>query len=235
MKRLMMFVLALSLCLAVSASALAESSPDSTVTVTGTANVSLASDTASIQIGAMTRALTVSQAQEENDGIMRGVQAALKALGIDDKDVVTNSYYVNAEVPYMEPGSIRRADTTYSVTNMLNVTIRDLSLLSQAIDEAAKAGANQIYSMEFTSSKAPEAYHRALGRAVEDGRAKAETLALAAGKTLGDIQSITAVDYYAAPYGLMNAMDMKTEGMSSGIVAGDVKVSASLTLVFTLK
>lgn len=236
MKRILSILTALTLLFALSAASLADDSPEeNTITVTGTATVALASDTAAIQVGAMTRALTVFEAQEENDRIMSAVQKALLKMGVAEKDMVTNSYNVSAEVPYMEPGDIRPSATTYNVTNMLSVTVRDLSILSKVIDAAAKAGANQIYSMEFTSTKATEAYHLALTRAAEDGKAKAETLAKAAGKTLGDIRSISSLEYYGQPYGLRNSMDFEAAAEKASIVTGDINITANLSLVYNMK
>lgn len=237
MKRILSILAVLTLALSLSAVALAETAPEaSTISVTGTATVALTSDTATIQIGAMTRALTVSEAQEENDGIMSAVQKALLDMGIDQKDMVTNSYNVSAELPYMEPGDIRPAETSYIVNNMLSVTVRDLSVLPKAIDAAAKAGANQIYSMEFSSSKGTEAYHLALTRAVEDGKAKAETLAKAAGKTLGELKTITSVDHYGYPYGMKNAMSfVGDDAGAASIVTGDINITASVTMIYEMK
>lgn len=235
MKKLIGLMLCGLLILSLGVSALAEED-DRVLTVTGTADVALPADGATMQLGAMTRGDSVSEAQAENDRILEAVLKALKELGVDEKDMSTNTYFVNADTPYWDRSAqVKPPETTYSVTNMLNVIIRDLEILPQAIDVATKAGANQIYSLNFTSTKASEAYHRALRRAVEDAQEKAETLADATGKTLGEIVSINASQQDYAPFGLRNYMDMPAAEAAKSIVAGDVNITATVSLVFSYK
>ena len=233
MKRIFTMVLGLALVCALSAGALAEGKQ---ITVTGTGTVSLAADTCTIQLGTSTRALSVAQAQQEDDRTISAVIKALHDMGIDEKDIVTSQYNVMAEIPYQDYGTIRPAEPVYSVTNMLFVTIRDLSDASQAIDLATKAGANQIYGLTFSSSKEADAYTKALQRAVEDAMNKAKVLSDASGKTLGALQSISAAEYYGDPYGIRNSMEMMDAGTkASTIVSGDVTVSANVTLIYSFE
>ena len=59
-----------------------------------------------------------------------------------------------------------------------------------AIDAAVGAGANQIYGPSLTSDDARKLYEQALEAAVKDARARAQTLAGAAGGTLGRVLTI---------------------------------------------
>ncbi len=230
MKRVFSLILVSALLLTLSFGAQAESKQ---ITVSGTATVSLAADTYTIQLGTSTRALTVAQAQQQDDQTITAVIKALRDMGIDEKDIVTSQYNVMAEIPYQDYGTIRPAEPVYSVTNMLFVTIRDLSKASQAIDLATKAGANQIYGLTFSSSKEADAYTKALQRAVEDAMNKAKVLAEASSKTLGALESISATDYAGDPYGIRNSMEMMDGGAKTAtIVSGDVTVSANVTLVY---
>lgn len=234
MKKLMTLALALILMLSLFATALAEAD-DQTFTVAGHSVVYLAADTASLEIGAMTRSSVAAEAHKTNEGIMQAVLQALKALGIDEKDMVTSNYSVYAEMPYMEPGSIRQPETTYNVTNMLCITIRDLDLVTPAIDAATRAGANQIYSLSFSSSKAAEGYQKAIDQAVTDGTMKAHALAAATGKSLGELLSADLMSTYGPFYGETNGAGMMLEEGDSSIVSGDVAVSADVSLVFRFK
>src|SRR5699024_6059526 len=100
-----------------------------------------------------TRGKTVAEAHAENIRIMEQVIAELKELGVAEEDIRTSQYYV-----YFEPAGSYGQTTpdgtgTYSVTNMLYITIRDISMVSQAIDIASAAGANNVYNLMFQSSK----------------------------------------------------------------------------------
>lgn len=232
MKKITGLILAAVLMLSLSVAALAESD-DRLITVTGTADVALPADGVTMQLGAMTRGDSVAEAQTENDRILEAVIKALRELNIDEKDISTNTYNVNADTPYWDmSASIKPPSTTFIVTNMLNVTIRDLSILPKAIDAATKAGANQIYGLNFTSSKATEAYHKALGRAVEDAQKKAETLAAATGKTLGELLRVSTGQNDYTPYGMRNSISLPDAESAKSIVAGDISISAFVTLVY---
>lgn len=231
MKRFLGLALALCLALTLSLTSLAENG-EKTITVIGTHTIMLPADSATIQLGAYTRATSAALAQSDSEKIITAMLAALQELGIDKADIVTSSYYVNAEVPYTEPGSIRAPEVSYTVTNMLLVKVRDLSLLSQVIDVSTKAGANQIYSLVFDSSKAGEAFHEALAQAVADGKAKATTLSAAAGTTLGELKSLTTNEFYGSPYDMGGYMDMSASAKANTILSGNVNVTASVTMAF---
>lgn len=233
MKKFLSLALVSLLILTLCVPALAQDAGEKAITVTGSATVAVTSDTAVLEVGAVTRGAKVSDAQAENEQIIQAVLAALKEAGWDSKDIVTSNYSVYSEMPYQDPGSIRAAEPTYNVTNMLRITIRDLSKAGEVIDVASKAGANQIYSLTFSSSAAKKAYLEALTLAVEDAQAKAETLAKAAGLTLGAVQSATAMDYYSDPLSGAYGKDMRSEAVSApSIVGGDLSVGATVTVVY---
>lgn len=231
MKKTFVTLLVAVLVLSLSATALAQE-----ITVTGTGMVSLSADTATLELGASFKAQTAQEAQRLTDAAIRQILAALEGLGIEKKDVITSNYSVFVEVPYQEYGSIGQAPPVYNASNMLFITIRDLEKVASVIDAGTEAGANQIYSLSFSSSKAPEGKHRALELAVEDARAKAEVLAKAAGKTLGDLQSIKSEDVYGDYYGARNQFAVK-EGEAQGatVVSGEVMVSANVTLTYVFQ
>ncbi len=229
-KKLIMLLVAM-LAFSLSITAIAEE-----IIVTGTATVSLPADTATLELGASFKAQTAQEAQRQTDAAIKQILEALKELGIEQKDITTSNYSVFVEMPYQEYGSIGQAPPVYNASNMLLITVRDLEKVAAVIDAGTEAGANQIYSLVFSSSKAREGYHRALQRAVEDGQQKAEVLAQAAGKTLGGIQTIKSDELYGEMYGARNQMDFKESAAAgTSIVTGEVTVSAHVTLTYELE
>ena len=99
MKKILSATLALALILSLGLSALADTD-DRQMVVAGTATVSLPADTASLELGTSVKDATVEAAQQQSDEIIRKVLAALKDLGIEEKDIVTSNYSVYTEVPY---------------------------------------------------------------------------------------------------------------------------------------
>lgn len=169
----------------------------------------------------------MQEAQQKNSETMNALLTALYEAGIAEKDVVTASFNIFSGLDYV--GTEEKP--FYSVEHMLSVTVRDLEKIGLMLDTAIEAGANQTYGISFGSDRENEAYQQALAKAVADAAAKAEVLARAAGKTLGELTVIDASrnDYYT-PSNFMNAREDAAKG--TAIVAGDVSVSASVVLIY---
>ncbi|HSK69724.1 MAG TPA: SIMPL domain-containing protein [Candidatus Limnocylindria bacterium] len=234
MRKTLTALLALALTLALAVPALAQETAPArnALVVTGSATVSLQADTATIELGAQTRGRTVAEAHAENIRIMEKVIAELEKLGVAKEDIRTSQYYVYFEPAGAYGQTSPDAPGMYSVTNMLYITLRDINKVSQAIDIASAAGANNVYNLMFQSSKADEAYQRALRNAVEDARTTAQTLASATGNTLGEIVRIEASQNFGIPFAAQNRMALDSAQASTPIISGDVSVTASVTLTF---
>lgn len=237
MKKLLTMLLAIMLLTACASCALAED--DRVLKVTGSATVTLAPDTVTIRLGVNTKDQNVQTAQQQNAQIMETVKRAIFALGVEEKDVITdyfNVYNYNT-TDYSADGQPKKE--YFVIEHMLRVTVRDLNQVGAVLDAAVNAGANQSSGIEFSSSKANEAYQKALARAVEDAAMKAQIMAAAAGKQLGDLLEMEARDssYYAMrDYGISNtyqlAASMKADTVISG---GDIAVSATVNLEYAFR
>ena len=239
MKKLTALFVALALMLTLSATAFAEKDLDemSKLIVTGNATVALTADMATLELGAQTRGRTVGEAHQENTKIIEDVLKALKEMGIPEEDIRTSSYYVYFEPDYSVTNAVERLiNGSFSVTNMLQVIIRDVGQVSKAIDAAANAGANSINSLSFQSTKATEGYNKALQRAVDDARVKAAVLAEAAGRELGIIVKIEVNEAYGVPFGISNRIDFESkDAAATPILSGDVSVTANVVVTFEMK
>lgn len=228
MKKFLCMLLASMLCVSVFP-ALAE---ENVIRVSGNATVSLPADTATIQIGVITRKATIQEAQQTNQELMHAVMTAILETGVGESDVATSQFEVYSASDYgYDPYGNETTMQSYEVSNMLSVTIRDLNLIGAVLDAAMSAGANTTYGISFSSTQENDAYQKALTRAVEDAAQKAEILAFAAGKKLGDLRMIDASEqnYY---YGISNVFDEKTAESGISIVAGDVFVTAGVILEY---
>lgn len=235
MKKLLTMLLAIMLLTACASCALAED--DRVLKVTGSATVTLAPDTVTIRLGVNTKDQNVQTAQQQNAQIMEAVKQAIFALGVEEKDVITDYFNVYNTTDYSADGQPKKE--YFVIEHMLRVTVRDLNQVGAVLDAAVNAGANQSSGIEFSSSKANEAYQKALARAVEDAAMKAQIMAAAAGKQLGDLLEMEARDssYYAMrDYGVSNtyplAASMKADTVISG---GDIAVSATVNLEYAFR
>ena len=233
MKKLLSIILVLALLLP--CIALAETvavADDATITVTGSASVTLKADYARISVGVSSKAATVEQAANENNAAIYAVIDALKEAGVAEEDIATSNYSVYAEYDYASFGGQKL--TGYNVTNQLTVIIRDMAHIGATLDKATAAGANNIYNIEFLSTKADEAQDEATVYAVQDAMRRAKLLASAAGLNLGGIKSISDT---VASYGIVTrSYASKLDAVAgNSILPDDTSVSASVTIVFELK
>jgi uncharacterized protein YggE len=93
-----------------------------TITVTGTGLVSRVPDVARVSVGVSTTKPTVKEARNAAGTTMKAVIAAIKALGIDEKDVKTvgidlSPQYSNSSTPKI---------IGYRMSEQLQITVRDL-------------------------------------------------------------------------------------------------------------
>ena len=233
MKKLLSIILVLALllpCIALGETvAVAE---NATITVTGSASVTLKADYARISVGVSSKAATVEQAANENNAAIYAVIDALKEAGVAEEDIATSNYSVYAEYDYASFGGQKL--TGYNVTNQLTVIIRDMAHIGATLDKATAAGANNIYNIEFLSTKADEAQDEATVYAVQDAMRRAKLLASAAGLNLGGIKSISDT---VASYGIVTRSYASKLDAAAGnsILPDDTSVSASVTIVFELK
>jgi uncharacterized protein YggE len=194
-----------------------------TITVTGVGSIEAVPNEAQMSFGVETRAPTAKAAVAANADAMRKIINALsQARG---REIATQ--WVSVYPVTNDTGAV----DGYSASNSVSATA-DVDEAAALIDAAADAGANQISGPGLTSSNAEALYRQALGKAVAEARARAEVLAKAAGRSLGEIEVISessaATPY---PYAERAAMDAAA---STPIVPGEQETTASITVTFSL-
>ncbi|MEJ2733424.1 MAG: SIMPL domain-containing protein [Anaerolineae bacterium] len=85
------------------------------------------------------------------------------------------------------------AQPLYRVSNMVNVTIRDLESVGDVLDAVVEAGANNIWGITFAVDDPSDALANARAGAIEDARARAGALAELSGVSLGPVMSVSEV------------------------------------------
>jgi uncharacterized protein YggE len=211
--------------------------PARTVTVVGQGSTRVVPNIAQISIGVETSADTVADATKENQVKMKALLAALKKVGILDKDIQTMNYSITLnQYPQPQPTTESGTGTTapkYTVSNMVTVTMRDLTLVSAVIDAGVEAGANNIWGINFTVDKPEAALADARTKAVADAKARAEALAGLGGLKLGPVMSMSeVVGSGQIPMAMSVERGMGDSGTS--ISPGEVEVSYQVQVVYFL-
>lgn len=207
-----------------------------TLSVTGTGIVYLVPDLAYINIGVRSEATDVSSALASNNAQATAISDAIQKAGVDEKDLQTANFNVYSLQQYDSTG--QPSYTSYAVENTLYVTVRDLTKLSQVLDAALSAGANQIYGITFDLSDRSTALGQARDLAIKDAEVKAQSVAATAGVTLGQVQSISVtntsyVQQYSS-YG-MGGGGAAMESSSVPVSAGQIVVTYEANLSYTIE
>jgi uncharacterized protein len=162
-----------------------------TITVSGAGRVIIAPDVADLRLGVSITKPTVKEARALAADQMTKVIAALKKLGIAEKDIQTTGLSLQPQYTYPSSGNPRL--TGYTLLNAVTVTIRDLDKLGDAVDDGLAAGATTLDGVWFRVDDPSGAQRQAREQAVADARAHAGTLASAAGVTITGVASISEV------------------------------------------
>jgi hypothetical protein len=211
--------------------------PDRTITVVGRGEVKVKPDVATTNLGVEVTAPTVSEAMDEAEERMNAVLAALKAAGIADKDIQTSNFSVNFE--RQAPDVTPRADDSgpggvYRVSNMVQVTIRDLDAVGDIIDAAVAAGANNIWGVSFGLEDTEALEAQAREKAVANARARAESLAQLNGVAVGDVIHISEI-VGAAPGPVFAEAARAYGGGGAPVEAGEVTFTTQIQIVYAMQ
>ena len=160
-----------------------------TVNVSGMGEVAAEPDLAHVALGVEARKPTLAEARTEVSATIDRVLKLTRDLGIDPKHVNATRVQVQPEYNW-NPKDRKRVPIGYLVTRNVQVELRDLEQLGPLLERAVDAGANQVSGPVLDSSRRKELEREAMGKAVDDARLNAETLARAAGVRLGPVRSM---------------------------------------------
>jgi uncharacterized protein len=208
------------------AAAAASLPPHIVAGATGEARVT--PDRAMLEISVQTRARTASEAAEENARKQRAVMDALRKQGLGADQLSTVNYNVYPEMQHDREGGEPRL-LGYSVTNTVRAEVRKLDQVGALIDAALSAGANMITSLNFYASNTDQARRSALAAAVARARADAESMALAAGGSLGRLLELST-----EPVQPPRPMMFARAGMAEGAAANTPIEAGQQTLVVSI-
>ncbi len=236
-KKLALFLL---LTLALVASACAPVAPSAsapstrTLIVVGQGVIYLSPDIAHINIGVRTENPSASDAMAENNLQTQQLIEVLRKNGVEQKDIQTSNFSIFPNYDYTPDG--KRGAPFYVVENTVTVTVRDLSKLGALLDAAVKAGANNIYGIQFDISDKSEAIKKAREQAFKDAQEQAQEAVRLSGVTLGAIQSISFSESLPAP--IMLAGKGGGAAMAAPEVPvqpGQLSVSVMANIVYEIK
>jgi hypothetical protein len=214
-----------------------------TITVSATGEVYSKPDLALTSFSVVTTAKTVADALAENTQKMNAVIEAVKAQGVEDKDLKTVSFNIYPKYEWYNANTCltpcpngRQVLVGYEVSQSLQVKIRDLTKVGAVIETAAQEGANQISGLQFTIDNEDALQKEAREKAILEARTKAKELAKELDVRLGRVTNFSEASSYPYYYRTEAAIpSAKGGGDGLAIETGENKIEVSVTITYEIR
>lgn len=187
-----------------------------------------------VSAGVVTQAPDANGALRANASRMEKVVAALRAAGIADKDLRTQSVNLSPQYRYAE--NVPPAIVGYQASNVVAVQFRDIAKSGAVLDVLAKQGANEINGPSFEVAHRAAAEDNARRDAVRQLQDRAALYAQMTGLAVRRVVSISETgDSPPSPTPMLmaraagNLADAKT-----AILPGEQEIGISVSAVFEL-
>ena len=151
--------------------------------VTASGRADTRPDEARLQLGVQSQAASAGDASRLNREKMDRVTAALSRLGVKPDDLQTRNLSLNRIDYGRERGQFR-------AYNMVEVTLRDMGKVGEAVTAVTEAGANVLSGPDLRVSNRESANRSAYAEAYKAARARAEAYASAADLRIARVLAI---------------------------------------------
>jgi uncharacterized protein len=205
----------------------ASDDPRSGITVSGTGDFRATPDRADLSFGVQSNGSTAAKALAANSAEVRRLIEALKNAGVAAKDLKTEHFDVSPRF------DVDKVETPrgYSASASVTVSNQPLDRAARLSGIAVASGADNVSGPSLSVADRDAQYRRALERAFDDARSKADTLAAAAGVSLGEV---TAIVEGSQPDGPVYALAARTAEDRMPIEPGSEQITAVVTVTFSL-
>jgi uncharacterized protein YggE len=205
-----------------------------TISVSGTGEVTGTPDTLIVDLGVAVLRSGVDQATTDAAALATAVIDAVKAMGVEERDIQTTNYAIWPEYDY---GNNTQTLRGYRVTNTISIKIRDLDKAGATIDAATAAGGDDavVNGIRFDMEENGALITAAREAAWNDAKGKAEQLASLAGVGLGQAVSITESTSSNPPPIFYREMAAADAAGATPIQPGEQVVSVTVNVSFAIE
>ena len=208
--------------------------------VSGTGKVYAKADIANISLGFKTETkATAAEAATDSSNKMNAIIAAVKILGVDDKDIQTSNYSLNPVYNWTQDKGQQL--TGYEVDQTLDLKIRDLTKIGDIIAKGTENGANQIGGISFTIDDETALKDQARALAIKNAEDKANLIAKQSGMKLGAVKDVqeTQSNSGIVPMYATAKMDLAAGSAAPvpapTIATGQNEIQVDVNLVYEVK
>ena len=208
----------------------AQTAPVSSIRVSGDSQVTAKPDRVQIDIGVTTHAANSADAASQNAREVDAVVGAVKKAAGPTAVLKTVNYALAPSYKYQNGHEPTVAG--YNASNLVQVQLDDLTKISNVIDAAAAAGANNVRGISFTLRDQDAAHADALRKAVARARADAEVIAQSLNLKVVRVLSVEETGARFVP--VMRSMAAAPAAMAAEVAtpveSGTLEISASVVL-----
>lgn len=204
------------------------------ITVSGEGRVMANPDIAQVSFGVQTgRVKTAEDAMKMLSKKMNSVVKAVKAQGIEEKDIKTQSLSLNPAYDWVDG---KRVDRGFEARQNLSVKIRELDAIGKVLSAVAGAGANQVGGVSFTIDDPEVLREQAREKAIVNAKEKARGLAYQLGKDLGELRGFSEGGGYVPHlrYAKTEMLMMEDAAEALPVPTGEQEVNVNVSLTYEL-
>ncbi|MBL4876806.1 MAG: SIMPL domain-containing protein [Cohaesibacteraceae bacterium] len=213
-----------------------------TINVTGTGHISVKPDQATFSAGVVTVEKTAEAALAENSRRMSEIYDRLAKAGVDRKHIQTSQFSIHPNFVYPRKKSIYPGEdvpqtpqlANYTVRNTVTVIIKDFTKTGKILQSLVNAGANELGSIQFGTSRRDALLDDARKLAVKDARRKADLYAQSAGVSLGSLKSINEQGS-SRPSPVMARASFSSSSRSVPVSGGELSITATINATWFTK
>ena len=210
------------------------------ILVTAEGSVDIAPDMAVLSLSVTREAKTARGALDANSAAMKEVLAAMKAEGIEQRDLQTSGFTIQPRYSYPAPKSSDNREPPrivgYRVRNSLSVRVRDISKVGEILDKSVTLGVNEGGNILFTNEDPSAAITQARIKAVKNAMAKAATLAKAAGVKTGRLLEISEQSFRPRPVPMARAeMSLSRSADAVPLATGENTYKVTVDVAYAIE
>lgn len=225
-------------------------SASNTISVSGEGEVFGAADIATVSFSVREEAKKVADAQTLATTKVKAALAAIRKLGVDDKDIKTENYSSYPKYEYQEgtyscmaigcppPTPGKSVIVGYEVSQNITITVRNLDNVSAIVEALGSAGVTDMQGPNFSIDEEDELKAEARKQAIDKAREKAEVLAKDLGVSLVRVVSFSEGGNYPM-YARMESMALgsaKDSALPSPeIPQGQEKITSNVTITYEIR
>jgi uncharacterized protein YggE len=211
----------------------------------GTGEISASPDLAAINLTIRENAKTMKEAQDKVTTKETAVLDFLDKNGIEKKDIKAESYNSYPKYDYVTPcwGTYCRQETPkiigYEVSEYISIKVRDLTKSGEIVQAIGSIGISEINGPDFSIEKEDQLKEQARKIAIDEAKAKAETLAKDLGVQLVRIVGFSENGNYPMQMyekGLMASDSVgATASTSPALPTGESKITSTVTITYEIR